>query len=570
MIVVIVVVHVTAVLVVSMPEHKVTIDRLAFAVDHLDVVQQPVGGLRLADLGDQLGDGVVLLVHAADLARPCGRTAIAIRAYSISSSSSATSIPSALATARSARSALTACTACGREPSKNSCGSWPVADNHAPEVDALRLELAGDVLHPRLHLGVDHRLRRVDVDEAGERLGERRHHGLARLVELAARQPLADRRCPLLDGLELAGVVGDPFVGGLGHDQLLHRLDLDGEVGRLLRALRVAGERELVAGLGAGEPVVEVVGDPALAELVREVLGVEAGDLLAVARGSEVDRQEVAGLGRAIDVAERTGGPQLGLLGLLDLGRGRLDCVELDPQPAVAGDGDLRADLALGLELDDPFLLAAGDLDLRCGDEIDVVLADRLAEVSRDRLAQRLLACGADADPGLEHPAGRLAVAESGQFHLAGDGLERLVDVTIELGLVDLDVHLDLVPLEGFNRRLHETGHPTGGNVRRRRLDPAEWRPMQIWKPHALATPHPDQLDLRIGDRVRATVDLIGVPQGTEGKVLLANGFNWLRYRVLFDNGAEAADLDQRNIEPIGRAAKRVRKREKKAAARAR
>ena len=93
---------------------------------------------------------------------------------------------------------------------------------------------------------------------------------------------------------------------------------------------------------------------------------------------------------------------------------------------------------------------------------------------------------------------------------------------------------------------------------------------MQIWKPHALATPHPDQLDLRIGDRVRATVDLIGVPEGTEGKILLANGFNWLRYRVLFDNGAELADLDQRNIEPIGRAAKRVRKRQKKAAARAR
>ena len=44
---------------------------------------------------------------------------------------------------------------------------------------------------------------------------------------------------------------------------------------------------------------------------------------------------------------------------------------------------------------------------------------------------------------------------------------------------------------------------------------------MQIWKPHALASPHTDQLELRIGDRVRATVDLIGVPQGTEGKVLL-------------------------------------------------
>ena len=89
---------------------------------------------------------------------------------------------------------------------------------------------------------------------------------------------------------------------------------------------------------------------------------------------------------------------------------------------------------------------------------------------------------------------------------------------------------------------------------------------MQIWKPHALASPHQGQLDLRLGDRVRATVDLLGVPAGTEGKVILANGFNWLRYRVLFDNGIELNDLDHRHLEPIGRAAKRLRKREKAAA----
>ena len=89
---------------------------------------------------------------------------------------------------------------------------------------------------------------------------------------------------------------------------------------------------------------------------------------------------------------------------------------------------------------------------------------------------------------------------------------------------------------------------------------------MQVWKPHALAVPHTGQIDLIIGDRVRATVDLLGAPAGTEGKVILANGFNWLRYRVLFDNGAELGDLDHRNLEPIGRAAKRLRKREKKAA----
>ncbi len=89
---------------------------------------------------------------------------------------------------------------------------------------------------------------------------------------------------------------------------------------------------------------------------------------------------------------------------------------------------------------------------------------------------------------------------------------------------------------------------------------------VQFWKPHALATPHEGQLDLKLGDKVRATVDLpsedhVVVPAGTPGKVILANGFQWQRYRVLFDNGGELGDLDHRNIEPIGRAAKRLAKR---------
>jgi hypothetical protein len=87
-----------------------------------------------------------------------------------------------------------------------------------------------------------------------------------------------------------------------------------------------------------------------------------------------------------------------------------------------------------------------------------------------------------------------------------------------------------------------------------------------IWKPHSLAKPHADQLDLRIGDKVRATVEIEGVPEGTEGKVILANGFNWQRYRVQFVNGPEVGDLDGRQIEPIGRAAKRLDKRAKKVA----
>ena len=88
----------------------------------------------------------------------------------------------------------------------------------------------------------------------------------------------------------------------------------------------------------------------------------------------------------------------------------------------------------------------------------------------------------------------------------------------------------------------------------------AECPAMQSWKPHSLAKPAVDQLDLRMKDRVRAIVDLPGVADGTEGKVILANGFNWQRYRVLFSNGEELGDLDQRHIEPVGKAAKRLAK----------
>jgi hypothetical protein len=105
-------------------------------------------------------------------------------------------------------------------------------------------------------------------------------------------------------------------------------------------------------------------------------------------------------------------------------------------------------------------------------------------------------------------------------------------------------------------------GARTGANVRVRGAI-GQNDAVQIWKPHALAEPHQGQLDLRVGDRVRATVDLRGVPAGTEGKVILANGFNWQRYRVLFDNGFEIGNLDHRNLEPLGRAKRRLAKQAK-------
>ncbi|MEQ1785643.1 MAG: hypothetical protein ABL966_01220 [Acidimicrobiales bacterium] len=58
-------------------------------------------------------------------------------------------------------------------------------------------------------------------------------------------------------------------------------------------------------------------------------------------------------------------------------------------------------------------------------------------------------------------------------------------------------------------------------------------------------------IDLDRHQKVRAWVDLPGVPAGTPGKVLLVSGVSWIRYRVLFENGVEHGLLDGRHI--VGR-----------------
>lgn len=45
--------------------------------------------------------------------------------------------------------------------------------------------------------------------------------------------------------------------------------------------------------------------------------------------------------------------------------------------------------------------------------------------------------------------------------------------------------------------------------------------------------------------KVVAAADLPGVPAGTPGKVILANGITWKRYRVLFENGRDLGSLDR-------------------------
>ena len=95
------------------------------------------------------------------------------------------------------------------------------------------------------------------------------------------------------------------------------------------------------------------------------------------------------------------------------------------------------------------------------------MLAHGLGQVLGDGVPERLLPGGGGADAGLEDPPGGLAGPEAGDARLAGDLAEGGVDGLVELGLVDLDRQLDLVPLQGLDARLHTADHPTGGTSQR-------------------------------------------------------------------------------------------------------
>ena len=56
------------------------------------------------------------------------------------------------------------------------------------------------------------------------------------------------------------------------------------------------------------------------------------------------------------------------------------------------------------------------------------------------------------------------------------------------------------------------------------------------------------QTRIKAGAKVKATVDLPGVPKGTRGKVAMSNGLTWLRYWVRFENGELLSHINHDEI----------------------
>ena len=53
---------------------------------------------------------------------------------------------------------------------------------------------------------------------------------------------------------------------------------------------------------------------------------------------------------------------------------------------------------------------------------------------------------------------------------------------------------------------------------------------------------------LKRGERVRLVAELPGVPEGTEGKVAMANGFTWNRYWVRLVDGRVLGHIDHGDL----------------------
>ena len=68
-----------------------------------------------------------------------------------------------------------------------------------------------------------------------------------------------------------------------------------------------------------------------------------------------------------------------------------------------------------------------------------------------------------------------------------------------------------------------------------------------------MARKRPEGAPYRGKDKVVAAEELPGVPVGTRGKILMVTGLEWIRYRVLFENGVELNLVDGHYLAPASR-----------------
>ena len=322
---------------------------------------------------------------------------------------------------------------------------------------ALLGELLGELLLVVVHtvdgvvqgvvdLGLHHLLRQRHVDLFEQLLDGLVPDLLSLLHPLDLGDLLAQVLAQLVDGVELAGQLGE-IVVEFGQLARLDRLDGDGHLGLLAGMAaghQCGGEDPALALLETDDRLVQTVDELARTDLVGQPLGVGLGDVLAVDGGRQVDRDEVAGLGGALDAGQ-------GAEALLQRFQLGVDVVVVDLD-GVDGQGqrgevrqvDLGADVDLGGEHQLLVVLELGDLDLRLPQGLQRLGGDGLAVAAGQRVVDDLLEHRPAPDTGFQQLAGGLAGPEAGQPDLLGELLEGLVDLRLELS--EGHLHVDANP----------------------------------------------------------------------------------------------------------------------------
>ena len=309
------------------------------------------------------------------------------------------------------------------------------------EGEAGEAELLLDALTARVELVGDDALRQRDLDLLQEGLENGVTGGRGLLEALAVAEAAADVLLELLDGVELAGELGEVVVV-LGELLLLHLVDGDVDVDLLadqLTAHEGALEVGGLAGGQTGDGLVEAVEHAALADLVAHPDSLGAVDVLAVLGGLQVDDHEVTVGGGPLDVLEGAEALTHRLDLLLDVGVGELDVVDLGLDALVVGQRDLGLDVDLGGELQRLVVLELGDLDLGLRERLERVLLEGFEVHLREDVVDRLGEHRTAADLLVDHLGRDLAAAEAGDIDLLGDLLVRRVEARLEL----LEGHLD-------------------------------------------------------------------------------------------------------------------------------
>ena len=224
----------------------------------------------------------------------------------------------------------------------------------------------------------------------------------------------------------------------------------------MLAGDQLGGEGGLLAGLHAGQGVVQTLDEGVVADLVGQALGGGLVHGLAVNGGGQVDGDEVALLDLAVNGLQGAEASlqvlQLALDGLV-IG---LDGVDLNGDVGEVWDLNLRTDVDLGGEGDGLAVLQLGDVDLRLAESLDVVLLDGLAVTGRQHFVDHLVKNHAAAETGLDDLRRDLALAEARDADLLAQGGIRLVELRLELVEGYLDGDLGAGSAELFNRALHE------------------------------------------------------------------------------------------------------------------